>query len=139
MRILFTVFIISTFWRNISTTSTVCWECTSLDDEWCTEHFVGKDLSPYTAETVNCTGSCMKLVAMVDINKRFYVRTCDVTDGVPGTCQTGSHVLGIPRSTICVCPTDRCNKAPRQHNGPTDTLITLLFEIQIIIFWTNKT
>ncbi|XP_033764205.1 uncharacterized protein LOC117345268 [Pecten maximus] len=136
MRIVLTVFVMSTFCYRICT-STVCWECNSVDSEWCTEHFVGKDLSPYTAQIVNCTGRCMKLVALVDAKQRFYVRTCDVTDGVPGTCQTGSHVLGIPRSMICVCQSDRCNQAPNQYNGRTDTLLRIIFGI--VVWWMNLT
>lgn len=53
--------------------STLCYDCVSLNQPWCTEHFVGKDVSAYRDNLINCTGNCMKLIAHVDEKRGMFV------------------------------------------------------------------
>ncbi|VDI63647.1 Hypothetical predicted protein [Mytilus galloprovincialis] len=113
--------------------STLCYECVSLNEEWCTEYF--DDSLSYHKNIINCTGNCMKLIAHVDKEKEFYVRTCDITQGVSGTCTTASQVLGIPVSTVCVCGTDGCNKAYTTRNDYLSTICSIL--VSFLYIYTN--
>ncbi|XP_048751406.1 uncharacterized protein LOC125663136 [Ostrea edulis] len=113
----------------------LCYECTSLDDGWCTEHFVGKDASSFFHHVVNCTGDCMKMTVRVTDSKYFYVRTCDVSKGFSNTCSVGSYVLGIPTSTVCVCSGNRCNTAARICS--TDCLYSVFWTLFLFLYLSN--
>ncbi|XP_063410684.1 uncharacterized protein LOC134693712 [Mytilus trossulus] len=118
------IYFIAVFFIFKTVHSTLCYECVSLNEVWCTEYF--DDSLAYHNNIINCTGNCMKLIAHVDKEKEFYVRTCDITHGAPGTCTTASQVLGIPVSTVCVCGTDGCNKAYITRNYSLSTICSIL-------------
>ena len=72
---------------------------------------------------------------MISTFLEFYVRTCDITQGVSGTCTTASQVLGIPVSTVCVCGTDGCNKAYTTRNYYLSTICAIL--VSFLYIYTN--
>ncbi|XP_022344327.2 uncharacterized protein LOC111137240 [Crassostrea virginica] len=109
-----------------------CYECTSLDNSWCTEHFVGKDTSSFSQHVVNCTGDCMKMIVRVTESKYLYVRTCDVSNGFSGSCSVGSFVLGIPTSTVCVCSGDRCNAGSTPQCANSLLFIVMITSLLVV-------
>ncbi|XP_061162378.1 uncharacterized protein LOC133171606 [Saccostrea echinata] len=111
----------------------LCYECTSLDDGWCTEHFVGKDMSSFSHHVVNCTGDCMKMIVRVTSDKYFYVRTCDVSKGFSNACSVGSYVLGIPTSTVCVCSGNHCNAAAIFYSNSVVYFVSLTFFLLVYL------